>query len=193
MAEITRKRTGELLRKLFEILMKFPEGLPAGDALKALANAVTLSEYEAGSYQGGRRFERIVRFATIDCVKAGWLSKHKGTWSLTEAGTQAYKTFKEPEAFYKEAVRLYHQWKSSQQDAEEKVEVAPDGSEAAGVSATITYEQAEEQAWAEIEQFLRGMPPYEFQDLIASLLNAMGYYVSWVSPPGKTGRARIHK
>jgi restriction system protein len=28
------------------------------------------------------------------------------------------------------------------------------------------------------------MPPYEFQDLVAALLPAMGYYVAWVSPPG---------
>jgi hypothetical protein len=40
MAEITGKRTGELLTKLFEILMKFP-GMAAGDALKALEKVVT--------------------------------------------------------------------------------------------------------------------------------------------------------
>ena len=86
MAEITRKRTGELLRKLFEILKAHPEGIQAGAALEQLAGAVTLTEYEAGTYESGgvRRFDKIVRFATVDCVKAGWLLKHKGTWSLTE-------------------------------------------------------------------------------------------------------------
>ena len=29
------------------------------------------------------------------------------------------------------------------------------------------------------------MPPYEFQDLVAALLTAMDYHVSWVAPPGK--------
>jgi restriction system protein len=28
------------------------------------------------------------------------------------------------------------------------------------------------------------MNPYEFQDLVAALLRAMSYHVSWVSPPG---------
>lgn len=75
MAEITRKRTGELLRKLFEILKQSPEGMPAGAALEQLANAVQLTEYEAGNYASGtRRFDKIVRFATVDCVKAGWLA-----------------------------------------------------------------------------------------------------------------------
>ena len=47
MAEITRKRTGELLRRLFEILKASPEGLPARVALERL---VQLTEYEEGMY-----------------------------------------------------------------------------------------------------------------------------------------------
>jgi restriction system protein len=31
------------------------------------------------------------------------------------------------------------------------------------------------------------MNPYEFQELVASLLRAMGYHVSWIAPPGKDG------
>lgn len=55
MADITRARTGELLRKLFEILMAEPEGLPAAEALERGADSVTLSEYEPGVYQSGSR------------------------------------------------------------------------------------------------------------------------------------------
>lgn len=40
---------------------------------------------------------------------------------------------------------------------------------------------------SEIEQHLQAMNPYDLQALVASLLRAMGYYVSWVSPPGKDG------
>jgi restriction system protein len=184
MAEITRKRTGELLRKLFEILMQFPDGLAAGDALKKLSTAVTLSEYEAGFYDGGaRRFDKIVRFATVDCVKAGWLLKHKGKWTLTDAGVQAYKTFPDPEKFYREAIRLYVEWKASQP--------VDDPGTAAESSTTITFEQADEQAWTEIEKYLLAMNPYDFQHLVADLLKAMGYHVSWVSPPGKDGGVDI--
>jgi hypothetical protein len=32
MAEITRRRTGEMLRKLFEVLLPVPEGMQARDA-----------------------------------------------------------------------------------------------------------------------------------------------------------------
>jgi restriction system protein len=64
MAEVTTSRTGELLRKLFEILFAHPEGVQAGRALELLSERVQLSDYEKGQYaSGGRRFEKIVRFA----------------------------------------------------------------------------------------------------------------------------------
>lgn len=109
MPEITRHRTGEMLRKLFEILMPMPDGMQARDALAELEKRLTLTEYEKGEYvSGGRRFDKIVRFATVDLVKAGWLYKEKGRWVVTSEGQRAYSIYLDPGAFYKEAVRLYH-------------------------------------------------------------------------------------
>ena len=53
MAEITRRRTGELRRKLFNILMAAPDGVQASAALQALASRVPLTPYEADSYEAG--------------------------------------------------------------------------------------------------------------------------------------------
>ncbi len=184
MPDVTRRRTGELLRVLFGILMDKPEGLPARDALVGLEGAVKLTPYEAGTYESGRRFEKIVRFATVDCVKAGWLLKQKGRWSVTEEGRQAYQRFTDPEAFYKEAIRLYRKWKKSQ-PATEDAEEPEDGSSAK--TATITFEEATESAWNEIEQFLTGMTPYDFQDLVGALFRGLGYHIAWTAPPGKDG------
>jgi restriction system protein len=188
MPTVTLKRTGELLRKLFEILMKYPEGLPAGEALKRLAASVTLTPHEAGSYEssGDRRFEKIVRFSTVDCVKAGWLVKNKGTWAVTDAGVQAYKSITDSAAFHREANRLYRAWIATRPgNTKVKIEDAQATEVQPEESATVTYEQAEEQAWAEIERYLHGMNPYDFQQLVADVLQAMGYHVSWVAPPGK--------
>lgn len=194
MAEITRRRTGELLRELFNILMAAPEGLRASDALRALSERITLTKYESDSYEsGGRRFEKIVRFATVDCVKAGWLAKNKGIWTITDEGRKAHAELNDPEAFYRRACKLYAEWRAAQPDA--------DGSGASGVgpatatvdadttakTVSVTFEEAEEQAWREISQYLRSMNPYDFQDLVADLLRAMSYHVTWVSPPGKDG------
>lgn len=191
MAEITRRRTGELLRELFSILMATPAGMQASAALQALAERVTLTPYESDTYEsGGRRFDKIVRFATVDCVKAGWLEKNKGIWTITDEGRKVHAELKDPEAFYRRAVKLYGEWRAAQPDAEPVAAVAgadtPDEDSPSKV-VSITFEKAEEQAWDEISQYLRNMPPYDFQDLVADLLRAMGYYVSWVSPPGKDG------
>lgn len=184
MANVTKARTGVLIRKLFEILRTQPDGMRAAEALAALANAVRMTEYEAGDYDsGGRRFEKIVRFATVDCVKAGWLAKHKGIWSVTDDGESAFQTITDPEKFYREAVRGYQKWKKAQLDPQ--VEFTPD--EAVEKSAAITLEEAEEWAGREVEEFLAEMPPYEFQTLVGELLKAMGYHVGWEAPPGKDG------
>jgi len=155
---------------------------------------VQLTPYEAGDYEsGGRRFEKIVRFATVDCVKAGWLSKHKGVWVLSTEGLRAYERWTDPEAFYRAAVRLYHAWKRAQPDAPladstaNTAEVASFTNASAAEIASLSLDQAEELAWTAITQFLNSMPPYLFQQLVGDLLSAMGYHVAWVAPPGKDG------
>ncbi|HEV7682734.1 MAG TPA: restriction endonuclease [Pyrinomonadaceae bacterium] len=187
MPDITRRRTGEMLRQLFELLLPLPDGMLAREALAHLEKRLILSPYEEGEYaSGGRRFEKIVRFATVDLVKAGWLHKEKGRWTVTSEGKEAYQTLIDPEAFYKEAVRLYHQWKQNQPADVGNVE--DDATEdPSAKAASITLEEAEEQAWFEVDQYLRGINPYEFQEIVASLLRAMGYHISWIAPPGKDG------
>jgi len=193
MPEITIPRTGAHLQKLFEILIANPDGLQAADALKQLAALVQMTPHEAGLYEstGSRRFEKIVRFATVDCVKAGWLQKNKGIWTITDAGKKAMVDYPDPEAFYREAIRLYRTWKQTATT----LKTAETNEEPSAVDATaeasVTFEEAEEQAWKEIEDYLRAMPPYEVQDLVADLLKALGYYVAWISPPGKDGGVDI--
>jgi restriction system protein len=185
MAEITTKRRGELVRKVIEVLKNHPEGLQAQDVLKQVEDSITLTPFEQSTYPnnpGVRRFEKIVRFATIGPVKAGWILKSKGRWTVTEQGLMAYRDFRDPERFTSEARRLYRQWAANRPEpnAEEVSEV-----EAADVSGT--FEEAEESAWSSIEQHLVSMSPYDFQNLVAALLRAMGYHVSWIAPPGRDG------
>ncbi len=146
MAEVTKARTGKLLLMLFGILSAQPDGMKARDALAALIEQIEMTPYEAGDYPtGGRRFEKIVRFATVDTVKAGWLVKDKGVWTVTPEGAQAARSHGD-EQFYREAVRLYQKWKKAQP----VLEIDEDDDAVVEKSATITLEQAEEMAWAEI-------------------------------------------
>lgn len=188
MANITRRRTGEFLRHLFKVLLSEPEGIAAATAIEQVRASVALTDFEAGHYpSGGERFEKILRFATIDCVKAGWLQKTKGVWSITDAGQRAYGQFPDPEAFYKEACRLYADWKARQEPPTVQLPEAHDAEslEAAAEKLSVTVEAALDHAWAEISAFLHASDPFEFQEMVADLLRGMGYFVSWVSPPGK--------
>jgi len=185
MADVTRKRTGELVRIVAELLFNKPEGLPAQEILAHIPKVIELTDYERGffpSTPNNPRYEKIVRFATIDLVKAGWLIKNKGIWYLTEEGRKAYNKYPDPEKFYREAVRLYYVWKRSR-PKKELVEV--EAIEEAAEKIIFTFEEAEEKSWEQIQAYLQSMNPYEFQELVGDLLRAMGYHVSWISPPGK--------
>jgi restriction system protein len=162
--------------------------------MRRLEKIVPPTPFENTSYPNypkSRRYEPVVRFATIGAVKAGWLVKSKGKWYLTDEGKEAYQTFRDPEQFHRESGRLYHQWADSRPDNtaedEDIEEIAEEKSLVADVAPSVStaFEEAEETAWIEVEHHLTAIPPYEFQSLVASLLRAMGYYVSWEAPPGR--------
>lgn len=184
MPELTVHRKGELVKALFAILADEPDGLPPQEAIARLRRQVTLTEHEKGNYKSGVPiFDRNIRFTTIVYVKAGWLLKERGLWILTDIGRVASQRYTAPDDFHRAASRLYREWKQSRAPGEEG---GGEGEEP-GSTATITFDQAEEQAWSEIKQYLSSINPYEFQKVVASLLRAMGYHVSWVAPPGRDG------
>jgi restriction system protein len=167
MAEITRRRQGEMLQGIVTILRDNPDGLSAQEALSRLEHRLSLTPYEQGTYDsGGRRFEKIARFSTVGAVKAGWMLKQKGRWMVTEEGRLALTGFPDPEALFRRADALYKSWRQSQPVDEADFE-AEDG-EDAGDAATVKLEEAIESAWGEVEQFIRSMNPYDFQDLVVN-------------------------
>lgn len=184
MAEITHQRTGQFLRFVFKLLMDKTEGLAPKEIMSEISKAIPLTEFERGYYPStpnSPRFDKIVRFATLAPAKAGWMVKSKGRWFITEEGQQAYHRISDPEKFYREAERLYRQWRSSRPQ-EDSLEIVEDDE---GQKVAVTVEEAEEMAWEQIQQFLQAMNPYDFQELVADLLRAMDYHVAWIAPPGK--------
>jgi restriction system protein len=105
---------------------------------------------------------------------------------VTQNGKDAFRKCKNPEEFHRSALKLYKEWKAAKLPVGEPIEETE-----TIATAVITYEQAEEQAWNDIAKYLQNMNPYELQKLVASLLRAMGYHVSWVAPPGKDGGVDI--
>ena len=117
MAEVTRERTGEIIRAVFEILMDHPDGIQAREAIALAKNRIQLTDFELGEYSNSSsvRFDKILRFSTIGPTKAGWMTKTKGIWRITEDGRTAYSAFGDPGDFMREASRLYlGPWKRAQ-------------------------------------------------------------------------------
>jgi restriction system protein len=187
MPEITRKRSGQLVQAVLRILRQHPEGMAARDVIAEVARQLPPTEFEQSEYPnnpGVRRFEKIVRFSTIAAVKAGWLVKRRGTWTGTDDGYSALDRITDPASLYRESIRLYRQWERSQPEQDDGIDIAASSDEEPGVTAPATLEESEEAAWREITQYLGEINPYDFQELVAALLRAMGYHVAWVSPPG---------
>ena len=188
MAEITARRQGELLAGVFQVLQKHPDGFAAKDVLRQVSEIVPPTPFEATYYPnrpGVRRYEKIIRFSTVPFVKAGWLVKTKGTWTATDEGLAAFdKAGPDVESWFRAAVAKYREWKKDQPEPD----VVPDVNEAEIEEATArtTFEEATEAAFADIRTHVEAMSPYDFQDLVAALLEAIGYHALWVAPPGST-------
>jgi restriction system protein len=188
---LDRKRRGELLRSVFDVLADHPDGLRARDVLKEVEKRLGPTAFEEENYSGSdtRRFEKSVRFITINAVKAGWMVKDGGIWTATDAGLEAREEITDPEKFVREAQRLYKQWADGQPPKDEGSEDAEVEQEIA--ETPLTLQQAEESSWEEVHDALQAMDPYDFQRLVAGLLRGMGYFVEWIAPPGKDGGVDI--
>lgn len=185
MANLTKQRRGEMLRTVIGILAENPAGLQAKDVLAAAEQRMDLTEYELGTFEttGKTRFPKLVRFQTVNAVKAGWMVKDKGIWTATDTGLKALSDFPDALAFMEQAEAEYSAWAKAQPAKPKDPKSEPESSPKA--EGSMTVEEAEETAFAEVAAHLGAMSPYDFQDLVAGLLRGMGYHVNWVSPPGK--------
>lgn len=163
-------RAAVLLKAAFEALKENGGNLRFRDILAEIPKRVPLSDRDLEVYEksGNTRWKAVLHFYSIDCVKAGFIKKSKGRWYLTPEGEAVMgKPGKEIMAL---AGKAYREWKA-QQPA--KVEVEDE--EAGAAAYSFLFESAETEARAEIEVYVKTLGPYEFQDLVAALLRAMGY------------------
>ena len=189
MSKISIDRMGEIMKTILSELRDPGGEARVKDLLDRSEGKLDLSDYEKETLErsGYIRWHTNVRFYSIDCVKAGYIQKSGGKWILTSQGEEALS--KPPGEFMRSAMEKYRAWKSAQkaeQDQAEDFEEQPDKA-----IRQTAYEQGVEQANAEMEDYIVGMDPYDFQDLVANLLEAMGYHVRHVAPPGPDGGVDI--
>jgi restriction system protein len=145
---------------------------------------VTLDEWAKAVYEksGYVRWQSILHFYSIDCIKAGYLVKKKGVWYLTPEGENALQLGEV--GLLHAATAAYRKWKEENQSSEpEDEEVAEEGQQ----SQEATIHEIEQLAIEGLKKQIALKNPYEFQELVAALLRGMGYYTPFVAPQGKDG------
>lgn len=168
----------------FEILKESDGNLPSKEVMNQIPGKINLTDWEKERYEktGYIRWQSILHFYTIDCSKAGYLRKQKGVWYLTEEGENAMEMG--AVELLKTASKKYRKWDKSRKS---DTEVTPEEEIPEEKIQKATIEQLEENAIDGIKEYLKGRNPYEFQDLVAALLRAMGYHTPFISPKGKDG------
>ena len=170
------------------ILKKNGGSMPIRVLMQEIEKTVELSEWEKETLEntGNIRWQSNMHFTSVDYVRAGFLIKKKGTWTITPEGEDALKLG--PEKLRDLAWERYNAWYRSKEPA--TVEKPAPQMEEEGDPAKeniIELETLEERAANGIREYLKNKNPYEFQDIVAALLKAMGYYIQSVAPRGKDG------
>jgi restriction system protein len=173
MTDITVNRISEILRLVFDLLWFEPQGLYVSEIMRYIQATVPLSEYETGYYSYAPyspRYEVVIRVGTIPLVRAGWLEKTKnGRWFITEAGREACKRYKNAADFFEESVRLFVQWKSSENTRLVQLGANP-------------YNFAVENSWEQIRQYIDSLDMRDIREMVSVLLKAMGCTIAWSGP-----------
>ncbi|MGO9245129.1 MAG: restriction endonuclease [Verrucomicrobiia bacterium] len=177
----SRALAAKVIYAALSILRDHGKEMPGRDLINKVEKAVDLDDWAKARYErtGYVRWESILHFFSIDCVKAGYLVKKKGVWYLTPEGEEALKLG--PEKLLEVAGAAYHKWRAEQPEPPEDLTPQETPSQA------VAYDEVEQRAIEGLENYINAKNPYEFQDLAAVLLRGMGYYTPFVAPKGKDG------
>ena len=116
MPQKTLSKSRELASKVifaaFQILKRSGGQAPGREVIAEIEKSVELDDWAKEVYEksGYVRWQSILHFFSIDCIKAGYLIKKKGTWYSTPEGEKAMELGSV--AFLDTAAKAYRKWKS---------------------------------------------------------------------------------
>lgn len=175
-----------------QALAEAPGGQLKASALKqAIEAAVQLDDWARETYAstGHTRWRSILAFSSVGMVKAGYVSKERGCWTLQPAGRAVLNQGFEPKAYLVELDRRYRAWKASQIDANASVAAQQAASidggplldeeaeslEAPDERMDRTLKAAHAALAAELIATVKSCEPEFFERLVVQLLLKMGY------------------
>jgi restriction system protein len=181
----SHKLAAKTLYAAFQVLKEKNGEAPGREIIIEIEKRINFSDWEKGILEktGSVRWQSILQLFSIDCTKAGFIVKKKGTWYLTPEGEQA-SSFGEAHLF--DAARCgYRKWVEAR-DAT-KIVQEEDSTVNGEMTIEATLDEMEQKATEGIKMYIQSMNAYEFQDLVAALLRGMGYYTPFIAPKGKDG------
>lgn len=155
----------------------------ASSELRSLPSRVSLNAWELDEVNDSPRWWNFLSFYSTCFVVAGFITKQRGTWHLTDAGAAALS--RPAEDVFREALHVYKVSRTAGSSSEpvdgdtDDVPVAPTNE--------LIFEDLKQRADEGIRRVLAGRSPYEFQEMVAALLRAMGYFIPFVAPRGRDG------
>jgi restriction system protein len=180
-SKITAEKT---IFAAFNILKDSGGELRGKYVIDKIRKTVEFNEHEKHKYEitGHIRWESVLNFYTVDCIKAGYLRKLKGVWMLTSEGEEAIKLG--PSKLLSTASKIYREWDANRKKEDNSNVEDSDKDKTyieKGQAHSLKIDQLEEIAISGVREFILQKNAYEFQDLVAALLNALGYHISKVS------------
>jgi len=190
MEQNKKGRSKRLATKLeYEILVLLNENggeMRSADIETNIEKRLTFDDWESHEYEsGGIRWLSYMHFYSIDLVKAGFIVKNKGRWFLTDDGKDALSKHN-AEELYDVAHQAYLDWSKKQEDVTGTVRA--ENTDDAEIN---RFADIKAQADDDLMNYIHSRTPYEFQDMVAALLRAMGYYTPFIAPKGKDGGVDI--
>lgn len=190
-AKFPKERIGLVLKTALQAVHDSGGQLRSSQVVEEVQRRIKFSDYELEKYEksGYVRWESILHFYSIDCCKAGWLVKRKGLWYITPEGISSLSL--QPLEFVKKANEKYREWRAANPREKSRDEVVEAEGEDSSRPTTTAFDKAVSLAREEIIAHIQSVDAYKYQDMVAALLNAMGYHTPFVAPKGKDGGVDI--
>jgi restriction system protein len=184
------ERVGRMMQRILRELTEIGQPTQFGELLRRAEPDLGLTNYdrELLAKSGYPRYYAYLQWFSVDCVKAGFLSKSAGRWELTSQSGEALKLA--PGEFVRVAKSRYSEWRqrnAAESDSGERDTAVPSPENDEAVAIQATYQQVTATAREQIQEHISHLGPYDFQQLVAELLVGMGYHVPYIAPPGPDG------
>jgi restriction system protein len=169
-----------LIKFVLGLLRAHPDGKRPRDIYMEIESKLPLDNFDKETMRGSGlpRWRAILHFHSVAATKAGLLVKSDGRWRVTDEGQKLVTL---PDYELKRLMRSrYREWRWSHQKAKAGAGTTNAVDETPPLDTSVLFEDAKEKARDEIDTYLDTLTGYEFQNLVAALLEGMGYATSTV-------------